>query len=117
VDLEISYAAQDYTDVADKNDVRVGQTATTEYAIHQFKDYATGSNITLEWEGQSNLAPSTATVYLQIYNRITSTWTEVDKDELTGADTDFVLTADIPDITNYKDGNSIISCRVYQLGT
>jgi len=114
-DLETNYSAQDYLDVDTKNDVRVGQTATSQYAIHQFKDYVGTSNTAnLEWEGQTNLAPTSSTVFLQIYNRNTTTWDTVDSDSTSSAGTDFILTANIADLTNYKDANSIISCRIYQ---
>lgn len=116
-DLENAYSEQDYTDVSSNNNVRVEQTATSEYAIHQFKDYAgTVTSCTLLWEGQSDLAPSSSAVYLQIYNRNTSEWETIDSDNATAADTDFKLTANIADLTNYKDGNTLISCRVYQDG-
>lgn len=86
--------------------------------MHQFKDDVGASNsCNLEWEGQSNLAPSSSAVVLQIYNRNTLEWDTVDSDNTTAADTDFTLNANVADLTNYKDGNNIISCRVYQLGT
>jgi hypothetical protein len=114
-DLENVYSSQDKTDVSTKDDVRVDQTATDEFAIHQFKDYVGAVvSCTLEWEGQSDLAPSSSIVTLQIYNRDTSEWDTVDSDNTTGADTDFILTANIADLTDYKDENSVISCRVYQ---
>jgi hypothetical protein len=83
--------------------------------IHEYKDY-TGSNThcVLEWEGKTSLAPTSSTVYLQIYNQITTTWIEVDHDDTSDADINFILTGEIPDLTDYKDGNSLISCRVYQ---
>jgi len=113
-DLETVYSGQDVTDVAMKDDTRVDQSATGEYAIHQFKDYVGGAGaVDLEWEGQSNVAPSSSTVYLQIYNYDTPAWENVDSDNTTGADTDFPLNGNIPDLTNYKDGN-LITCRVYQ---
>lgn len=112
--LETNYSVQDYTDVDTKNDVRVAQSATDEYAVHQFKDYVVASAATLEWEGQSDLAPSSSTVVLQIYNRDTPGWENVDTDSTTAADTDFILTGNIADLTNYKDGSNVISCRVYQ---
>lgn len=115
-DLETAYSVQNYTDVATKDDVRVGQTATSQYAIHQFKDYASTSNgCTVEWEGQTNLDPSLSTVYLQIYNRNSSEWETIDSDNTSAVDTDFILTASVADLTNYKDGNTVISCRVWQL--
>jgi hypothetical protein len=30
------------------------------------------------------------------------------------ADTDFQLTANIPNTTNYKDGSGVLTCRIYQ---
>jgi len=56
-------------------------------------------------------------VHLQIYNHDNTTWETVDSDTLSGADNDFELYAEIADLTNYKDGSNVISCRVYQQGT
>ena len=112
--LENNYSAQDYIDVNDKNDVRVGQTATSQYAIHQFKDYAPSNSGTLEWEGQTNTDPVTSPVLLQIY-KIGTGWETVDSDNSSPVNTDFILTAYVGDLTDYKDG-SVISCRVYQQG-
>jgi hypothetical protein len=115
--LETAYTTQDYLDVNTKNDVRVGQTATSEYAIHQFKDYVgANANCNLEWEGQTNLVCSASIVKLQIYNVNTTTWTDVDTDNTSGANTDFTLSGSIADLTNYKDAQDMITCRVYQLG-
>jgi hypothetical protein len=38
----------------------------------------------------------------------------VDSDSATAADTDFILTADMTDLTDYKNASGVISCRVYQ---
>jgi hypothetical protein len=132
--LETAYSEQDYLDVASKNDIRVAQTATGQYAIHLFKDLNTvASTCMLEWEGQTDVDPADSPVYLQIYNHDSSTWETVDVVPATygsslatyggsgvyyvspGADTDFILSASISNLTNYKDGNSVVSCRVYQL--
>jgi hypothetical protein len=116
LDLENAYSAQDYTDVSTKNDVRVGQTATSQYTIHQFKDdVGAVSSCTLEWEGQTNESPTLSTVYLQIFNRNTPAWETVDTDNSSAEDTDFILTAYIADLTNYKDASNIVVSRVYQL--
>jgi len=113
--LENDYSEQDYLDVDTKNDVRVSQSATDEYAIHQFKDYVGASNsVSLEWEGQTNCAPSFSTVYLQIYNHDTSAWETVDSDNSSAVDTDFTLSGNIADLTNYKSASNVIVCRVYQ---
>ena len=113
--METPYVTQDYLDVNVKDNVRVGQTATSEYTIHQFKDYVAVNSCTLEWEGQTNLAPSSSTVYLQIFNRNTPAWETVDTDNTSNVDTDFTLTANIADLTNYKDVSNVVVCRVYQL--
>jgi hypothetical protein len=116
-DLENAYTPQEYTDVSSKNDERVLQSAVGEYAIHQFKDYVgDATSGTLEWEGQSNYAPLSSPVVLQIYNRVSLLWEEVDTDNTSVANTDFILTAFIANLTNYKDENKIVVCRVYQLG-
>ncbi len=114
-DLEVNYTAQDKTDVSTKNDVRVGQNGAQETMIHQFKDYVgTRTNCRLEWQGQSTLAASSSTIRLQIYNQITPGWETVASNTTAAANTDFDMTADISDLTNYKDGSNVISCRVYQ---
>ena len=115
--METNYSAQDYLDVDTKDDVRVSQSATGEYTIHQFKDYVGDKNsCTLECELQTNLAPLLSTVLLQIFNRDTPAWQTVDTDNTSAADTDFTLTAEVADLTNYKDAGGVIVCRVYQLG-
>lgn len=115
-DLETAYDAQDVIDVATKNNVRVSQNATDEYAIHQYKNFVGGENTAfLEWEGQTNCGPSFSTVYLQIYNRDSPAWETVDSDNSSPVDTDFTLSGEILDLTNYKDGSQVISCRIYQL--
>jgi hypothetical protein len=102
-------------DVATSNNIRVNQAATSEYAIHQYKDRVgavTGAYF--EWEGQSDLAPTSSTVYLQIYNRDTTSWQTIDSDNASAADTDFILAYTVPDLTNYKDVSDVVACRVYQ---
>jgi hypothetical protein len=133
-DLENTYSVQDYLDVAVLDTDRVNQSATGEYAIHQYKDYlSTEIRCIIRWEGQTDVAPALSPVYLQIYNRNTNVWDTIDQNPTLygatfspygaetpyyggrNADTDFVLTADLSNITNYKDANNMISCRVYQL--
>jgi len=117
-DLETPYIPQDYTDVSTDNGVRVAQTATDEYAIHEFKNYVgSETGCTVLWNGQTNNPPAINTVYLQIYNQDTDEWETIDTDNTTAASTDFNLTADIADLTDYKNGSLVISCRVYQLDT
>jgi len=114
-DLANEYTEQDYEDVAESDDVRVGQTGTG-FVIHQFKDYVPKVGCNLHWEGQTNYDPASSTVYLQIFNRETEEWETIDSEGsiYVGANTDFVLTGDIVDLTDYKDSNNVISCRVWQ---
>jgi hypothetical protein len=115
-DLEVNYSVQDYLDVDTSNDVRVGQTAISEYAIHQFKDFASATNsCILELEIQTNCPPALSEVFLQIYNRTSGLWETIDLDNNSAINTDFILTASLPDLTNYKDASNVISCRVWQL--
>jgi len=39
----------------------------------------------------------------------------IDSDNITTEDTDFILTTNIPDLTNYKNVDGVMVCRVYQL--
>jgi hypothetical protein len=105
------------TDVSLLDDVYVDQSATAEYTIHEFKDFVgTAGNVRVEARARTTVAPSLSTVYLQIYNYNSSTWETIDSDNGSPADTKFTLTADIADLTNYKNGSQMIVCRVYQLG-
>jgi hypothetical protein len=115
-DLETAYTEGDITTVATNDEERVTQSASGQYAIHQYKEYAGAeTKCIIEWEGQSSTAPSAATIYLQVYNRSgTPEWETLDSNNTESADTDFSLTGDIADLTNYKDGNTVVSFRVYQ---
>jgi len=83
--------------------------------IHQYKVFVGAETAcTIECELQTSLDPATSTVYLQIYNQNTTTWETIDSDNTSNPDEDFMLTAVIPDLTNYKDATNVISYRVYQ---
>lgn len=116
-DLENSYTWEEYQNVKTDNGVYTDQSATEEYAIHFFKDQHINNTdpITLEWNGQSTLAPSQRTTYLQIYDRVAEEWSTLDSDSTTGADTDFTLTGSrSTNLSNYYDANYWVKCRVYQ---
>jgi len=114
-DLENFYTAQELLDVATDNSVYAEQAATDEIAIHQFKDYVgTETKCILRWNGKTTVSPTQYPVYLSIYNRVTLVWDIVASNNTANADTDFTLQADIANLTNYKDGGNVISCRVYQ---
>lgn len=113
-DLQTSYSAGEVTNVQTSNDTRVSQTATGEYAIHMFKEYYVGSNAAVTCEVQSDLAPSSSTIILQVYNYNTPGWETLDSDNTSSANTDITLEGTINDTTNYLQ-NNVMACRVYQL--
>lgn len=119
-DLSTTYSAQDITDVGTSDDTRVAVTGIgTQYVIHQLK-YAvslTASTATVRWEGQSSTAPSTSGVYLQCYNNTTTAWADAcASNTAANANTDFTLSCTLSSMTDYRDANGYILCRVYQRG-
>jgi len=112
--LETNYSTQDVADVAFDDTARVPQTATGQYAIHQFKDYAVSNSMVVTCVGRSNINCSVRPVYLQIFNHISSEWETIDSDNETEANIEFTLEAEKTDLSNYKDGSNLITCRVYQ---
>jgi hypothetical protein len=121
-DLTNSYTEQNYIDVSSIDDVFVGQDTSYNYTIHQFKEYCGNSDIcTLTCVCKTNFLPSLSPVYLQIYNRGTSSltqkhWETVATNNTAEVNTSFTLSANIFGLNDYKDENTVISCRVYQQG-
>jgi len=114
--LETEYTSGDNDDVATNNAVRVAQAADGEYAIHQFKDnVGNPGSINFLCNLQSDLASSTSDVVLQIYNYDTTAWETLDTESGEGAGSDFDLTGNVPDMTDYLS-SEWCCCRVYQLG-
>jgi hypothetical protein len=91
-----------------------------EFSIFLFKDANTNSiaNINMQWIGKSTIDASISTIYLQIYNRVSGLWEDVDSDNTTVADTELTLSGSISsNVSNYYSGSFLVSCRIYQLGT
>lgn len=117
--LATAYTSQEVTDVATDDATRVPLAATsTDFMVHHYKYYystESADQFTVTWNGQSTLAPSSATVYLQVYNHDTPGWETIDSDNATAANTDFDLSATVStNLANYYDAYYIITCRVYQ---
>jgi len=115
--LSTIYEADDYTAVEDDDASRVEANGGDATTLHQFKDK--GDNPSAEISATANLqtavAPSTKTVYLQIFNRTSGEWETVDSDNTTGANTDFELSASITEnLDDYYDANNWVSFRIYQ---
>ena len=116
--LETNFTGYQYTVVESDDANRVEQCATDEYTIFQFKDKNNNNTdkIIVHWNGQTDIAPSQSTVYLQIYNQNTSTWEAIDNDSTTGASTDFDLDGALnTNVGNYYDAEYWVTWRVYQL--
>lgn len=117
--LQVVYTSQQITDVATDDATRVPLTATsTDFMVHHYKYYystESADQFTVTWNGQSTLAPSSATVYLQVYNHNTPGWETIDSDNATAANTDFDLSATVStNLAYYYDAYYIVTCRVYQ---
>lgn len=115
--LEYIFDWDDYNAVAEIDQVYTTQCATDEYALFEFKVQNDNSTdgITIDWTGQSDVAPSDSTVYLQVYNRDSTVWETIDSDGTTAADTDFDLQGTVTtSLSDYYDAGHWIACRVYQ---
>lgn len=115
-DLATAFTSDDYTAVATDDGNYVSLSSQGNYALFEFKNKVVkGTAFTVTWTGKTDREPSSSTVYLQIYNRNSTTWETIDSDNSSAANADFTLTADVTtNLTNYYDVNGWISCRVYQ---
>jgi len=110
------FSPQEYLDVENLDGRTSIQTSDGGYSTFLFKNKNTNQEtISATWTGKSNIAPSSSTVYLQIYNRASTTWETLDTDSTSSVDTNFTLTGtQTTNLSNYFDDNYWISCRVYQ---
>jgi len=115
-DLENAFTESEYSDIAADDSVRVLQSATDEFSIFLFKDKNTSQqNISVTWNGQSDVAPTQSTVYLQIFNRNSNVWETLNSNSVAAANVDFTLIGTkTTNLSHYFDDNNRISCRVYQ---
>lgn len=115
-DLETMYSDTEELYVSQRDNILVGQPGAGQYMIHQFKNFVGAqTKCQLEWQGSSELAPSTSPIYLQIYNVVTGSWLTIASDTVSDADTDIQLIGKVGDATNYKDTSNILTSRIYQL--
>ncbi len=91
-------------------------TSNKNYTVFLFKNKHTEKNkISIQCRLRSNWAPLYSTVYLQIFNRIITTWENLDSNNIENADENFILSGTITtNLNNYFDANLWISCRIYQ---
>jgi hypothetical protein len=115
-DLSTIYSQAEKTTVATADGSRVDQTGSGN-VLHQFKDIGEAdAAFTGTWIGQSTVACSVKTIYLQVFNRTSGDWETVDSDTTTAANTDITLSATVSSsLTDYYDSNAVVSFRVYQV--
>ena len=84
--------------------------------IEKVKDkYTQQDSISINCNARSDVAPSSSTVYLQIYNRNSLEWETLASNNTALANIDFDLTGtQTTNLSNYFDANFWVSCRVYQ---
>lgn len=99
------------------NTYGVSLTSAKNYAVFLFKNKHTEKNkISIQCRLKSNWTPLYSTVYLQIFNRITTSWETIDSNNTKNADRNFILSGIITtNLNRYFDNNYWISCRIYQM--
>jgi hypothetical protein len=117
--LATTFSEQDYTDVENDDNVYVDLNGTAQYMKFLFKEFneneSNTQKFTITWKGKSSVAPSSSTVYLQVYNRTLGQWETLDSDNTSSANIKFTLIgAQLANLSNYYDSDYIISIRVYQ---
>lgn len=119
-DLSIIYSLIEIENLDSTNGTTIYQYITSNYSIHQYREVAgtsgTATSGIFTWNGQSNYAPSSSVVTMQIYNFNTASWETIDTDNATAASTNFTLYAVVSNLTNYKNANNETVVRVWQLG-
>lgn len=118
-DLETAFGSGEYPTVAADDGSRIDQAAGEQNKIFLFKQKAAASDksIPVEWNGQSDIAPSLKEVFLQIYNRNSAAWETLASNNVAAADIDFTIEGlQSTDLSYYYDASFWVACRVYQPG-
>ena len=87
------------------------------YAIFLFKDLNTTGEqqaFTATWTGQSDLAATSSTVYLQVYNVTDAVWENLDSNNTAANGVDFTLSGTVSTNLSKYYRSGWVSCRVYQ---
>ena len=119
--LATQFSEQEYIYVGTDDDNYVDLQGTAQYMKFLFKELneneSNEQKFTITWRGKSSLAPSSATVYLQVYNRTSGLWETLDSDSSSPANTKFTLEGSrATNLSDYYDEHYVISVRVYQDG-
>ena len=112
------FICTDYAKVALEDDIYVQQCAEDpEYAIFLFKkQHSNNKDVIIgQCKAKASIAPSSSTVYLQIYNRNSGSWETIDSDSTTGANTKFeLLGTQSTNLSYYYDAENWVAFRVFQ---
>lgn len=113
--MAITYTTPEEGKVAVEDGHRVAVSGITSYLVHQFKRRHTNRSdrIKIRINARTTLAPTTQTVYLQIWNGRTNSWETLDSNSKSGANEDFNLHGDVSD-TSYYDFQNEVCVRIYQ---
>ena len=91
----------------------------SKYLIHQFKKDNNNRHdrIKVKIKLKSTLAPTSSTIYLQMWNGITNAWETMDSEALKGANEEFSLVADVNETSyfDFRESFAEVAVRVYQL--
>lgn len=115
-DLSTIYTTKEENDVYANDSLTVGLTgAASRYLMHEFKKRNDNRNdiIRVRVDLSSTLAPSSKTIYLQIWNGQTGAWETLDSNSVKGVNTELSLTGQVSDTSYYDFGNEC-AVRVYQ---
>jgi len=118
--LETAFICTEYPKVETDNNIYVQQCARDTldpYSIFVWKDQHNNNTdvIISTCILKASIAPSISTIYLQIYNRNSSSWETLDSDSITAADTELTLSGNqSSDLSYYYDGSLQVIHRIYQ---
>jgi len=105
------------TSDVDTDDNIYHDVAATSNAVALFKYTNSNStdDITITCKLKTDIAPSSSTVYLQIYNHNSASWETLDSDSTTAINTEFTLTGSQTTNLSFYYASNVVSARIYQV--
>jgi len=119
INLAVNFIGKEYDEVeADDDDFAI-QSGSSGFSIYLFKDsIGQDTDGSFTCKVKTSLPCYVTTVYLQVYNRTTGGWENLDSNSTTEYNTEFTLTGTIPQsgaiYTDYYDEDNKVACRIYQ---
>jgi len=115
--LEVNYTAGEYEEVEQNDAQFVDQTATDEYAIHQFRKQHINNTDVVDVlvDIRSLIGAVAETIYLQVLNRNSGIWETLSSNNTALVNQEFTLTGKITsNISYYYSVSFWVAFRVYQ---